>query len=124
MKYDFTTMTEKDMFECKLKGEVPDFGYITAAKRQPFLDFCIKFKLLEYVAEKGDDTGYKVLHEFSYRTMGGDRGSNRAYNERTVMAKVDDYIIYNRRSRPNNHIKGVWIDKEIDREGWIVKDEK
>lgn len=116
MERDFTTMTEKDMFECKLKGDVPNFGYITAAKRQPFLDFCIKFKLLEYVAEKDNDVGYKVLHEFAYRTMGGDKNSNRAYSERTIVTQVDDYLIFNRRSRPNDHIKGVWVGKDYD---WV-----
>lgn len=47
VEYDFTAMTEKDVFEMKLKGIVPDFGYISNSKRVPFLKFLVDFGFAE-----------------------------------------------------------------------------
>jgi hypothetical protein len=36
------------MFEMRLAGHEPDFGYITCTKRLPFVMFCIKFGFIEF----------------------------------------------------------------------------
>jgi len=112
IEYDYTTFTAKDLFECKLKGITPNFGYISTAKRQPFLTFCIDAGLLEYVAEKESHIGYKVLYEFAYHSLGG-KDSKSAYRATNTIAKVNDYLIFDRRSKPNKHIKQEWsVDKK------------
>lgn len=47
VEYDFTKMTEKDVFEMKLKDAVPDFGYISCKKRVPFLKFLVDNRFVE-----------------------------------------------------------------------------
>jgi len=59
VEYDFMAMTDKDVFEMKLKDAVPDFGYISNSKRKPFLTFLMKYNLIERTTElEHDDTFY------------------------------------------------------------------
>lgn len=51
VEYDFTNMTEKDIFEMKLKDVIPDFGYITCKKRFPFIKFLVDNKFVDRVTE-------------------------------------------------------------------------
>lgn len=51
VEYNFTEMTEKDIFEMKLKDVIPDFGYITNKKRVPFLKFLIENGFVEQTTE-------------------------------------------------------------------------
>lgn len=51
VEYDFTAMTEKDIFEMKLKDVVPEFGYITCKKRIPFLKFLVDNSFVEKTTE-------------------------------------------------------------------------
>lgn len=50
--YDFTEFTDKDMFEMKLKGVIPNFGYIPCTKRKPFFDFCIEHRFLSKISNR------------------------------------------------------------------------
>jgi len=51
VEYDFTAMNEKDVFEMKLKGIIPEFGYITNKKRVPFLKFLVDFGFVKQTTE-------------------------------------------------------------------------
>ena len=97
MNYDFTTMSRKDIFEAKLKNDVLHFAYISSNKRAPFLKFCEDAGLVELVGKNSGSLAYKVITNFAYETMG---------NYRPVMyaAKVGEYLIFDLRCRPNEHI--------------------
>ncbi len=58
VEYDFTEMTEKDVFEMKLKDVVPDFGYITNKKRVPFLKFLVDNNFVEQTTELEHNNRY------------------------------------------------------------------
>ena len=58
VEYDFTTMTEKDVFEMKLKDALPEFGYITNKKRVPFLKFLIDNGFVKQMTELEDNNRY------------------------------------------------------------------
>ena len=58
VEYDFTKMTEKDVFEMKLKDVVPDFGYITNKKRFPFLKFLVDNNFVEQTTELEHNNRY------------------------------------------------------------------
>lgn len=96
-QYDFTKMSRKDIFEAKLKDAVLYFTYISSNKRASFLKFCEDAGLVELVGKNSGSLAYKVKTNFAYETMG---------NYRPVMyaAKVGDYLIFDLRSRPNEHI--------------------
>lgn len=47
VEYNFQEFTKKDMFEIKLKGITPDFGYISIRLRRPFLDFLVKGNFMQ-----------------------------------------------------------------------------
>lgn len=103
MKYDFTTMSKKDIFEAKLKNDMLDFKYISSAKRATFLRFCESVGLLELVGTYKGHMAYKVLTAFTYETMGN-------YRVVTVTTKSGDHLIFNERSRPNAHVKQKFDD--------------
>ena len=90
-------MTDKDVFEAKLKGNII-FGYISSAKRTRFLHFCENAKFIELVGRVRTHMAYKVKTDFSYRTMG-------RYHSETKVVKSGDYLIFDERSRPNQHVK-------------------
>ena len=58
VEYDFTVMTERDVFEMKLKGVIPEFGYITNKQRVPFLKFLADFGFVEQTTEIEHDNKY------------------------------------------------------------------
>ena len=58
VEYDFIEMTEKDVFEMKLKDVVPDFGYITNKKRVPFLKFLVDNNFVEQTTELEHNNRY------------------------------------------------------------------
>lgn len=97
MERDFTTMTDKDVFEAKLKGNIM-FGYISSANRTRFLHFCEKAKFIESVGRLRSHIAYKAKTDFSYSTMG-------RYHAETKVVKQGDYLIFDKRSRPNEHVK-------------------
>lgn len=96
-EYDFTRMSDKDVFEAKLKGNV-QFSYISSAKRTRFLHFCEKAGFIELVGRLRTHIAYKAKADFSYSTMG------RYHAERKVVQQ-GDHLIFDERSRPNQHIK-------------------
>ena len=108
-EYDFTTMSDKDVFSAKLKGDIR-FGYISAAKRAKFLRFCADAGILKFIGEAEGSTAYKVVTSFVYSTMGD-------YRPVTLTTKVGDYMIYNVRSRPNAHVKEEFSNDK--KEMWL-----
>ncbi len=50
-EYNFQEFTDKDMFEMRLSGATPDFGYITCKKRVPFLKFLVDNSFIEKTTE-------------------------------------------------------------------------
>ena len=99
VKYDFLSMTEKDVFEMKLKDVIPEFGYITNAKRLGFLKFLVDNKFMERaegtVTEKFYYGLWIVLTEFRYERMIN-------YHQRDiVMAK--DQTAYTDRQQQLSH---------------------
>lgn len=58
VEYDFTLLTEKDIFEMKLKGIIPEFGYITNKKRVLFLKFLVDFGFAKQTTEIEHDNVY------------------------------------------------------------------
>lgn len=44
--YKFAEFTSMNMFEMRLIGVIPDFGYIPSTKRKPFFDFCIEHNFI------------------------------------------------------------------------------
>lgn len=72
-EYDFQEFTDKDMFEMRLAGTTPDFGYIPSTKRKQFLDFCVKHGFMEQYPNSlfGVEivTRFDVLITFRYRGM-------------------------------------------------------
>lgn len=109
--YNFCEFTIKDMFEAKLKGIIPDFGYISAAKRMAFLNHCTKLGFLDLLKDNDNELYYKVKHQFCYQTMGG-------YRPIAVISEVGDYMIFDQRSKPNKHIKQNW--SEDKRDNWLA----
>lgn len=65
MIYDFRKMTEKDMFEAKLKHATIDFGFIPIWRFGRFVKFCKKHGLL-YHPPTYFDCAYLVKHNFRY----------------------------------------------------------
>ena len=65
MQYDFQTMSEKNVFQARLKNEVIDFGFIPVWRFGRFVRFCKKHGLLyqppTYIA-----CAYLVKHNFKY----------------------------------------------------------
>ncbi len=94
---DFTKMTDKDVFEAKLKGDVK-FGYISSAKRKRFLYFCENAGFIELAGRVRTHMAYRANTDFSYRTMG-------RYHSETKVVKQGDYLVFDERSRPNHHVK-------------------
>lgn len=99
VKYDFLSMTEKDVFEMKLKDVIPDFGYITNKKRLPFLKFLVDnnfiVKAEGTITEKFYYGVWVILIEFRF-----DRMIN--YRQRDmVMAK--DQSAYTDRKKQLSH---------------------
>ena len=111
MTYDFTTMSKKDIFEAKLKNDVLDFEYVSSAKRARFLRFCEDAGLIRFVAEGRGSIAYKVLSDFTYETMG--RG--RPYSSSRYHAVAGDYLVFDQRSRPNEHV----LQKNVNGKKWI-----
>ena len=109
-------MTDKDVFSAKLKGDIK-FGYISSAKRTRFIHFCMNAGLLELVGRLRTHVAYKAMADFSYRTMG-------RYHPETKVVQCGDHLIFDERSRPNEHVKQVhndkyakeWLDAIIDGE--------
>lgn len=112
LAYDFTTMTRKDIFEAKLKNDVLDFAYISSAKRARFLRFCQDAGLIKFVGEGRGSIAYKVLADFTYETMG--RG--RPYSSLRYHAKARDFLVFDQRSRPNEHVLNR---PNIDGKKWL-----
>ena len=102
-EYDFTTMSDKDVFEAKLKGNVM-FGYISSANRTRFLHFCEKAGFIELVGRLRTHIAYKARTDFSYSTMG-------RYHPETKVVHQGDHLIFDERSRPNEHIKELHDDR-------------
>lgn len=46
-EYDIEKFTDKDMFQMRLKGDTPDFGYISIRLRRPFLELLVKYEFLQ-----------------------------------------------------------------------------
>jgi len=102
-EYRFEEFTDKDMFECKLKGVAPKFEYITSSKRQAFLTFLEKAGFVIFEVSQETQVAYKVIYNFVYETMGD-------YRPTSIIANPDSYLIFDFRSRPNKHIKEVLND--------------
>ena len=99
-------MSDKDVFSAKLKGNIM-FGYISSAKRKRFLQFCVKAGLIELVGSLRTHAAYKAKADFSYSTMW-------RYRPETKVVKQGDHIIFDERSRPNEHVKQVTNDIIFD----------
>ena len=63
--HDFRTMSEKDVFQARLKNEVIDFGHIPVWRFGRFVKFCIKHGLL-YQPPTYMNYAYLVKHKFYY----------------------------------------------------------
>lgn len=91
-EYNFTEFTDKDMFEMRLAGEIPNFGYIPDSKRKEFFDFCIKNNFIEMfsMTTSKEATVYNVLVTFRFDTMFG-------YGPKPVIfaEKISSAIVYN-----------------------------
>ena len=53
-EYSFQEFTDKDMFEMRLAGDIPDFGHISSTMRKPFFDFCVENGFISYYATTSD----------------------------------------------------------------------
>lgn len=71
VEYNFKEFTDKDMFEMKLKGIIPDFGYIASTKRKPFFEFCIKHRFMDHGPTYPNNKFqlYDVLIDFRFSGM-------------------------------------------------------
>ena len=105
-EYDIEKITEKDLFEMRLKGDIPDFGYISIRLRRPFLDFLVKYKFMQdngsvmqrLETHKDNETfrrrysefrnQYKVLEEFHYWEL-----RDYSPNEIKIYAKADVFTV-------------------------------
>ena len=67
--YNFLEFTEKDLFQMRLAGHEPDFGYITCTKRAPFVAFCIELGFINFLDERANNTLYEVNIPFRYMAM-------------------------------------------------------
>ena len=78
-EYNWKEFDEKDFFEVKLKGHIPDFGYISSSKSIGFLAFLVREG---FIVDKGSverygksyrlqkfEREYRVLHPFKYSVM-------------------------------------------------------
>jgi len=111
VEYDYNTFTDKDMFEVKLKDIVPDFGYIASSKRAIFLKEMARLRFVVLIGSTNYNMGYKVLQSFAYETMG-------VYRPKMVVTEIDEYLIFDKRNRPNEHIKQNWSQDKKDE--WLV----
>lgn len=90
MQIDWENFSKKDLFELRLKGVVPNFGYMSCSKRARFVQFLVKndfisfkgmFQDLVKIANesnpgpnvKGDSSYiglYHVEHSFQFEELG------------------------------------------------------
>ena len=103
--YDYNTFTNKDMFEVKLKDITPSFGYIAASKRIPFLTALVSLKFLEFMGDSDHTLGYKVLYSFAYESMGD-------YRPKMFVTAIGDYLLFDQRKLPNEHLKECWGEEQ------------
>ena len=98
MQIDWENLDKKELFKLRLKGTIPKFGYISAAKRAKFVQFLIDNEFISYKANfqdlvemsnnshpgpkiKGTDryvSLYEVEHDFTYEVL-GQNGQASAY---------------------------------------------
>ena len=64
--YDFRKMSDKDVFQAKLKHDVIDFGHIKFWQRKSFQRFCLKHEFVARVDGWMDHVAV-VKHKFAYR---------------------------------------------------------
>lgn len=69
--YDYKEFTKKDMFEIRLKGIRPRFGYISSNKKKHFYQFCVDMGFAEFAgsAFQKKRYAYKILVAFAYDTL-------------------------------------------------------
>ena len=70
-KYNFQEFTDKDMFEMRLAGDIPDFGHISSTMRKPFVDFCVEHGFISfYAATESNRTSLYYVHiTFRFTSM-------------------------------------------------------
>lgn len=91
MQIDWENFDKKDLFELRLKGGVPNFGYMSCSKRAKFVQFLVKNDFLSFkgmfqdlvkIANESNpgpnvkaDSSYMVLylveHSFEYESLSG-----------------------------------------------------
>ena len=69
VEYNFLEFTDKDFFQMRLAGSIPDFGYISCPKRAPFVTFCTKHGFIELLGEAGSGKLYEVKIPFRFSRM-------------------------------------------------------
>lgn len=93
IEYDFTTITEKDIFEMRLKDVIPDFGYITGKNRIPFLKFLVDNGFIERRTELvNNDTFYgRFMPQRDFRFS---RQFDEKYCKIKPVIAVKGYMMY------------------------------
>lgn len=107
-EYDFTEFTEKDMFECKLKGIAPNFEYMSCNNRSKFFEFCVERGFIEFAGKTSAKHryGYRVLVAFVYASMGKYRPSD-------VHCTPGEIIIVDNVFRPREKLNGSFSSRWV-----------
>ena len=98
--YKFAEFTSIDMFEMRLTGVIPDFGYIPSTKRKPFFDFCIEHNFLNS-RKKTMSNYYKdmylcdVLIDFRFAGMFGYRPGPIVFVTGSVIVVQPSFKMHN-----------------------------
>ncbi len=105
MQVDWENLSKKELFKLRLKGNVPKFGYISASKRAPFLQFLVDNEFLSYkgnfqdLVELANATSpkeplrgvdhyvslYEVQHSFTYEVLGAGHASAYRPTEKSAI---------------------------------------
>ena len=85
--YQFAEFTSMNMFEMRLTGVIPDFGYISYKKRKAFFDFCIEHCFLRNKKRKYRNVHLcDVLIDFRFTGM-------LAYGPKPIIFITDNIIV-------------------------------
>ncbi len=110
VEYNFKEFTDKDMFGVKLKGTIPDFGYMSCSNRSKFFGFCVNMGFIEFAgtASQKKRYAYRILVAFKYRAMGNYRPVDVNCNPGEMIVVDNLYIPRDLLLGCSTKINGKW----------------